>query len=315
VTAPPGSRDGAPWQSEREVSPAQARALLAAQFPALALETIEPFGQGWDNVALLVDRTWVVRFPRRSPAAGWMRAEIAALPIIAPRLGVAVPLPELIGEPSADYPWPFAGYRLLPGTTACRVDLDAPARAALAAPIGRALRALHGMPATAWEGRGIPSDDIKRLDRALRLAKAHAGAPAAAAALPGAPAAALLVTAAEAAAAQAREPRRICLVHGDLYARHLLLDAEAGLCGIIDWGDTHIGDPAIDLALAYTVLPAGARSAFWSAYGAVDAPTRALARLRAIVHTIALAPYASAMGDAALMDACRIAFANAMEPP
>ncbi len=313
MTAPPGSRDCAPWQSEREVSPAQARALLAAQFPALALETIEPFGQGWDNVALLVDRTWVVRFPRRGPAAGWMRAEIAVLPIIAPRLGVAVPLPELIGEPSADYPWPFAGYRLLPGATACRVAPGATARAALAAPLGRALRTLHGMPATAWEGRGIPSDDIQRLDRAFRLTKAHAGATAAAA-LPGAPSADRLVTAAEAAAAQAREPRRTCLVHGDLYARHLLLDGQAGLCGVIDWGDVHIGDPAIDLAIAFTVLPAGARDAFWSAYGAVDAPTQALARFRAIVHTIALAPYASAMGDDALMDACRIAFAHALDP-
>ena len=36
-------------------------------------------------------------------------------------------------------------------------------------------------------------------------------------------------------------------VHGDLYSRHLLVDDAGRPCGVIDWGDCHVGDPAVDL--------------------------------------------------------------------
>src|SRR5207342_2307898 len=45
------------------------------------------------------------------------------------------------------------------------------------------------------------------------------------------------------------------VVHGDLYARHVLVDDDAAACGVIDWGDIHLGDPAVDLALAHGFLP------------------------------------------------------------
>ena len=54
----------------------------------------------------------------------------------------------------------------------------------------------------------------------------------------------------------------LCWVHGDLYARHLLLDDHKKLCGVIDWGDVHLGDRALDLSIAYSFLPAEARLCF-----------------------------------------------------
>ncbi len=44
-----------------------------------------------------------------------------------------------------------------------------------------------------------------------------------------------------------------CLMHGDLYARHLLLDESFQLSRVIDWGDLHAGDGAVDLAVAWLV--------------------------------------------------------------
>jgi aminoglycoside phosphotransferase (APT) family kinase protein len=42
------------------------------------------------------------------------------------------------------------------------------------------------------------------------------------------------------------------LVHNDLWAGHILVDTRSGgVSGIIDWGDTIIGDPAIDFACLY----------------------------------------------------------------
>jgi aminoglycoside phosphotransferase (APT) family kinase protein len=71
-----------------------------------------------------------------------------------------------------------------------------------------------------------------------------------------------------------------------LYARHVLLDARLQPCGIIDWGDVHLGDPGIDLAIAHLMLPQSAHAAFRAAYGAIDQRTWLAARYRALYHAI-----------------------------
>jgi aminoglycoside phosphotransferase (APT) family kinase protein len=40
------------------------------------------------------------------------------------------------------------------------------------------------------------------------------------------------------------------LVHNDLYLEHVLIDPRSGsVCGVIDWSDAVIGDPALDFAV------------------------------------------------------------------
>jgi len=46
-------------------------------------------------------------------------------------------------------------------------------------------------------------------------------------------------------------------------------------------GDIHIGDPAIDLAIAHSFLPVRAHTLFIKTYGDISANTWALAKLRA----------------------------------
>ena len=79
------------------------------------------------------------------------------------------------------------------------------------------------------------------------------------------------------------------LLHGDLYARHLLVDASHDLCGVIDWGDVCIGDPSIDLGIAWSFFPAEGRRRFFAIYGEVDAATAERARFNAVNHAIAAA--------------------------
>ncbi len=87
------------------------------------------------------------------------------------------------------------------------------------------------------------------------------------------------------------------LVHGDLYARHLIADDERRLTGVIDWGDVHVGDRALDVAIAHAFLPPGARAAFRRAYGAIAPGTWARAAARAVQHAALLARYARHAGD------------------
>ena len=90
------------------------------------------------------------------------------------------------------------------------------------------------------------------------------------------------------------------MVHGDLYARHLLFDRRR-LCGVIDWGDVCRGDRAVDLSIAYSFLPEAARERFFARYGEVDADTHALARFRAIHVGLAIAIYGREIGDEDLL--------------
>ncbi len=54
-------------------------------------------------------------------------------------------------------------------------------------------------------------------------------------------------------------------IHADLHPANGLT-ADGSLCGVIDFGDLCAGDPACDLAAAWTLLPDGATDRFHSAY-------------------------------------------------
>lgn len=225
---------------------------------------VVPFGEGLDNAAFLVDDAWVFRFPRDEARAWYMRRELAVLPGL-PALPVEVPRPRYV-DPS-----PFAGYRRLSGTPASLAEgsLDAVAPA-----LGRALRALHGV---ALSADGTPPRTGKT-DRGLALRRIPAPLRALAERLADAP-----------PAAEAR------WVHGDLYPRHLLLDDAGELTGIIDWGDVHRGDVAVDLSIAFGWLPPGPRARFFDAYGAIDAATARRARFVALYYGVVLAEVAETL--------------------
>jgi aminoglycoside phosphotransferase (APT) family kinase protein len=279
----------APWTADIEIAPDLARALIEEQFPGLAPAALEPFGEGWDNAAFLVNATWVFRFPRRAPAVPLLEAETRLLPGLAGRLPVRIPAPEFVGTPSKRFPYSWAGYRLIPGTTADRAAMSDAQRAAIAPALGAFLRALHAVPVAGLEA---PPDTIGRMDVARRrlnalekIAGLRARVPIPASlesALEGVP---------ESAAAGP------CLVHGDLYARHVLVDDAGRATGVIDWGDVHVGDPAVDLMLAFQFLPAAARPAFFAAYGRAGDATLRRARFRAAIHALAVLPYALERGD------------------
>jgi aminoglycoside phosphotransferase (APT) family kinase protein len=102
-------------------------------------------------------------------------------------------------------------------------------------------------------------------------------------------------------------------VHGDLYERHVLVDEANRVSGVIDWGDVHAGDPALDLSFLYRFFPADERDDFLRVYGPVDARTARLARLRAAFHASTLALFAHSTGDEPLLRASLAAMRNVLE--
>lgn len=284
------------WDAERTLDCAQAQQLIQAQFPGRA-RSIRALGAGWDNTAFWVDEGWVVRFPRRQVAVPLLEREAQVLPALARQLPLPIPTPAWFGAPTAAFPWPWLGYRAVPGETACRVDLDADQRAGLAEPLGRFLAALHAVEPVP----GLVGDVLERTDLVQRrprllaaLAAAHAQGLA-----PAPDAFTDLID-----QLHGPLPGRGRVVHGDLYARHLMVH-DGALSGVIDWGDVHLGHPGLDLVPLWTVLPAAARPAFLAAYGPVDDETWRVSRLRALWSSAMLVSYGLDVGDDALVRAGR----------
>jgi hypothetical protein len=75
-------------------------------------------------------------------------------------------------------------------------------------------------------------------------------------------------------------------LHGDLHPANVLT-AGGTFCGVIDFGDLCAGDPACDLAAAWTLLPNGAADRFYAAYEpAPDATTLRRARGWAVLRAL-----------------------------
>ncbi len=224
-----------------------ARQLLQAQFPRLAPHRVEYLGEGSDSVAFDVNDSWIFRFPKRRYVEAQLLIETAILPVLAPSLPVAVPAFRFHGQPGGGFPFHFAGYAKLPGKGADEFDRTENLLATMSPALGTFLSRLHAFPVVEATRLGVRTehhDSIQEirasaLDQFARVRTVAAGAPLERWY-------AYLRDGADALAPSRAHP---VLVHNDLSAEHMLLDAASGqLTGIIDWGDIAIGDAAVDFA-------------------------------------------------------------------
>lgn len=297
-----------PWLPEFPVDRALAARLIAALCPALAGVEPERVGEGWDNDVWRVGE-WAFRFPRRPMGVELIAVEARVLPALAPRLPVAVPAAEWVADAGPLHPAPYLGHRFLAGTTGDRAALSAAERGRLGPQLARFLAGLHGIPVAEARAIGVP-DDVFRSDPARRAQQIGDRLPALRAAGFAAAADAIAPWLREEIRPAREDERRLC--HGDFYARHFLVDAARDLCGVIDWGDVCVADPAIDLSIAYALLPPAARGAFFAVYGSVDARTHGMARRYAMHSAVALAVYSTDVGDAPLRAEAAVALQNAV---
>ena len=251
------------WAPEIRVDEPLARRLIGEQFPEVEGRSFQLLGEGWDTTVYLVDERWTFRFPRKAMAIPGFENEIAHLPTLAPLLPLPIPVPTLVGEPSEAFEWPFYGAPFLPGRELAEADLDDEGRAALALPLARFLRALHGLDLDAE----LPVDPVRRADMPFRVESTRNRlAELARERLWEAPP---LVEELLIEAERIAPPEPVCVCHGDLHLRHLLVGGDGTPTAVIDWIDLSRNDPAVDLVLFWSTLPAETRGTFLDAYGAV----------------------------------------------
>jgi len=209
---------------------------------------------GWDNVVLLANGTHVFRFTRRPDVAGQLRKEAQLLPILSRYLTLRVPAPEYTwmgGDPPH-----YMGYRAIPGEQ-LRASHIGFSRGRYTSSLAVFLTQLQGVP-LGGVGDLVPryaGGDWRGLYLGLREDAERRVAPR----LPPEAASRLLGDFDGYLGEPANFRFRPRLLHRDLSSDHILFDSSTGdLTGVIDWGDSCIGDPAFD----YTGLLADYGPAF-----------------------------------------------------
>lgn len=287
------------WEAEQIIEPPLALQLIQEQFPDLLARHIRLLGAGWDNTAFIINEELIFRFPRREIALPLLESEWCALPKIASHLPLPIPIPKWKGAPTTHFPWPFIGYRIIPGFTACYANLSEDERTALAAPIGQFLSTLHGISRAEISPCPIPDNKQSRIDGALLTSKIEKSFEELA--LLGILENRKRLDVVIQNLQHFRAPINSSVVHGDFYVRHLLLNEKHHLAGVIDWGDIHFGDPAIDLAIAHSFLPINAHGSFIKNYGNISEETWALAKLRAIYSSTLLVLFGYHSNDPSIL--------------
>jgi aminoglycoside phosphotransferase (APT) family kinase protein len=278
------------WEAEIVVDEPLARRLLE-QFSELAVEALRPLGYGWDYTIWVADETYAFRFPRREIVVPGTEREIAVLPKLAPHLPVAVPEPVFVGRPTDEYPWPFFGSLLLPGTEPAAVALGADERLMVALELAAFLRSLHAVELD----EPLPEDVNGRADMSRRVRLARETLAEIEALWQAPPSVAAILAEGE----QLPPAELGAVVHGDLHVRQVLVEGRR-LTGVVDWVDVCRSDPAIDLSLLWSFLDPAQRPAFLEAYGAVTDEQLLRARVLALNLCAALAAQAHAQGLAAV---------------
>lgn len=288
------------WESEIKLEAEEAFALIKEQFPELQPKKISLLGAGWDNTAYLIDDRIVFRFPRRKIAVSFLEHEACMLPKIALRLPLTIPVPKWIGKPSKQgYPWPFVGYELLKGITACKASLTEDQRSRCAEPLARFLKCLHSIPVAEATACHLPTDDLGRLTVSKVLPQITKNLDELS--LLGLIESPKKFEPLLAQTQHLRDPHSTTIVHGDFYVRHLIVNEDQELTGVIDWGDMSIGDPAIDFAIAHSFLPDKAQDIFRKCYGQITDDTWSLARFRALHSSALLAVFGFHTNDQEIM--------------
>ncbi len=275
---------------ELAIDLALVRALVDRDVPEHADVPLRPLGSsGSDNALFRLGADLLVRVPRQPGGSAMIAKEARWLPHVAPALPVAVPEIVAVGAPGFGYPESWSVVRWIDGA-----HPDVPPTGntdALARDLAAFVVALRELP--------VPPDAVA--DPALRgyrgapLAELDAATRERLTACQALPDLDLDIDACERVwtAAMARpgagEVSQPHWLHGDLLAENVLVRA-GRLAAVLDFGGLRVGDPTVDLALAWNVLDPAGREVFRDAVG-VDEPTWQRARAWALALSVMTFPY------------------------
>ena len=258
-------------EDEIEIDLPLVRRLVNSSFPHLASRPLRPIeAYGSTNALFRLGDDLLVRLPRQPGGSATIDKEARWLPHVAVALPITVPKIIAIGEPDLGYPERWAVMHWIDGETPelPSIGSDSPTDDGLALGLADFIRALGVLqvPADAltdpelshYRGESLAAIDASTRDYLADCRQLHGldldldGCERvweAAMALP---------DSAETVAAR--------WIHGDLLAENLLV-RNGRLAAVLDFGCLSVGDPTVDLIVAWEVLDSPNRELFQSLLG------------------------------------------------
>jgi aminoglycoside phosphotransferase (APT) family kinase protein len=194
-----------------------------------------------------------VRLPSAQAYSAQVAVEQRWLPFLAPSLFLRIPEPLAMGTPSHGYPWNWSVYRWIPGEPSSLESISS--LSDFSRQLAAFLAALQQIDATSG-----PQPGPANFYRGGNLSVYDDQARSAIAALGGRIDTSAVDRVWSAALSTCWE-RPPVWVHGDIAMGNLLLN-RGSLAAVIDFGQLAAGDPACDLAIAWTLLRGDNREAF-----------------------------------------------------
>jgi aminoglycoside phosphotransferase (APT) family kinase protein len=228
--------------------------LIAMQFPEWASLEIKPVElSGWDNKTFHLGERMTVRLPSHADYSSQVQTEQYWLPKLAPQLPLAIAMPIAMGKPGLGYPLYWSIYKWIEGNSASieRIKNLPQFAVALAEflnvlqqcnPTGGPLAGEHNF----YRGGALATYDTETREAIASLDdKTYAE----------------VITEIWNLALSSTWQNPPVWVHGDIAIGNLLVN-KGQLSAVIDFGQLCIGDPACDLAIAWTLFTGESRDAF-----------------------------------------------------
>lgn len=270
-------------QDELVIGVSLVRQLIATQFPQWATLPIQFVASaGTDNSLFRLGDDMVIRLPRVAWAVPQVTKELQWLPVLATQLTTPISHPLALGEPAFGYPWQWSIQRWIEGTNAIVADLHDDDTFADA--LGQFVSELHALDVT-----NGPLAGEHNFNRGVPLINRDAATQAAINASVGLVDVDAVRHIWQQALSEPGWTGAGVWVHGDLAPGNVLVHA-GRLAAVIDFGGLGVGDPAVDLLIAWNYLSPRARQRFRQAV-AVDAATWLRGRAWALSVAIIQLPY------------------------
>lgn len=240
--------------NEIKIDETLVRRLVDSQFPQwknLRVRSVQ--SQGWDNRTFHLGDTMLVRMPSDTDYELQVEKEQQWLSRLAPLLPLPIPLPIAMGKPEYEYPWKWSIYRYLDGESATTASIADPNQ--FAKSLANFLSALQKIDTTngpvaglhSFYRGGLLSTYDTETKQAIKTLKDKIDEEA--------------VTEIWGIALKTVWQNKPVWVHGDISLGNLLVK-NGQLSAVIDFGQLAVGDPACDLAIAWTFFKDKSRDIF-----------------------------------------------------
>lgn len=233
-----------------------ARSLVKKQFPQWANLPIKPVEKGgYDNYTFHLGNEMSIRMPRDEGHAPQVEKEAYWLPKLRPYLSLPIPVPIAKGNPDVNYPFLWSINQWIEGETLTHNNIsninefaftlakflkELQSIEALEGPPGGEHNYYRGCPLSSfkfneWTVLGLDTiDNFVDKEKCLNIWNRALSTE------------------------WTKEP---VWIHGDVAPGNLLV-TNGGLSGVIDFGVMAVGDPAADLAIAWTFFDDKSREVF-----------------------------------------------------